>query len=369
MRKTFLIAIILSLCLSRCVFAQEVTVTGMGTDKDGAIRDASRQAVEQVIGTFIDSRTLMRDLLIEMDEVCKKSQGFVKKIQILKEDRLNDSTYRVTARIDVDTDPNGKLIDEITMLMRLNDPRIAIIIFDDGNSSTRNEIAESLLAEKLLDMNFSHILHADQVIRLNDTELLNSIAEGRRGLFTGKRDNATDYLVVGQCKRISGPVKVAPFSTNNTAMKDSLLQVTRSNLKIDVIKYDTGEYIGTFTAQGKGLNIDKEQANILADSEALKVAAEKLGDTFKKFSAKPSNALTFTVIAGSATKLDAALNSLRSIGTIDNIQIREQAGNKIVLSIETANRPHEIVAMLKGRVKFGVVVEKMTASGCTLRIP
>lgn len=100
----------------------------------------------------------------------------------------------------------------------------------------------------------------------------------------------------------------------------------------------------------------------------MKVAAERLGDTFKKFSAKSSNGLTFTITADSESKLDQILNVLRSIGVIDNIQIREQEGNKIVLSVETASRPHEVVELLKNRTKLGVFVENMSDSGCKLRI-
>ena len=32
---------------------------GVGPDKNSALRDASRNAVEQVVGTFIDSKTLI----------------------------------------------------------------------------------------------------------------------------------------------------------------------------------------------------------------------------------------------------------------------------------------------------------------------
>lgn len=365
MVKMFLIGAIISLLIFNNASAQEVTVTGMGTDKDSAIRDATRLAVEQVVGTFIDSRTLMENLLIQMDEVYKKSQGYVRRIQIINESRIDKSTYRVTAKIDVDTSPNSKLIDEITMLMRLNDPRIAVVVFDDGQ--LRNESAESILIERLLNMNFSHVLHSEQVIKQNDTELLNNIISGEKGLFKGRKDNATDYLIVGKCTRISSPVQVPEYAASG-GMIDSSLKCIRSSFKVDVIKYDTGEYIGTFLAESKGIGNTDETARKTADNAALKVAAERLGDTFKKFSAKSSNGLTFTITADSESKLDQILNSLRSIGVIDNIQIREQEGNKIVLSIETASRPHEVVELLKSRTKFGVFVENMSASGCKLRI-
>ena len=355
--KRFLVGMILSLCFFGSVSAQEVTVTGMGVDKDSAIRDATRLAVEQVVGAFIDSRTLMEDLRIQMDTVYKKSQGFVKRIQILSESHLNNSTYRVTAKIDVDTNPNSKLIDEITMLMRLNDPRITVIVFDAGQ--LRNESAEGILIDKLLSMNFSHVLHPSQVLKQN---------LDANGIFSGERDNSADYLVIGRCSRISNPIKATDYSTGIGTIIDSPLHLCQASFKIDVIKYDTGEYIGSFVTEGKGFGNNTDSANRAADNNALSVAAEKLSDTFKKFSAKTSNGLNFIITADSSAKFEEILNALRSIGTIDNIQIREQTSDKLVLSIETASRPYEVVSMLKSRTKLGVAVEKMSANECKLRI-
>lgn len=47
------------LLIGNTALAQVTTVDGVGMDKDSAVRDAMRNAVENVIGTFIDSRTLV----------------------------------------------------------------------------------------------------------------------------------------------------------------------------------------------------------------------------------------------------------------------------------------------------------------------
>ena len=169
MKKRLLLGALLGLCTwIHPVSAQEVTVVGMGMDKDSAIRDASRLAVEQVVGTYLDSRTLMENLVIRLDEVYKKSRGFVKKITVLEEGRVDASTYRVQARIDVDTNPNAELMDELTMLMRLNDPRIAVVVLNSTSNGhpSHNENAESALNSKLLEMGFNHVVDADHVIKL-----------------------------------------------------------------------------------------------------------------------------------------------------------------------------------------------------------
>ena len=51
-----------ALCLfSAPAAAQSVVVDGVGADERAALIDASRAAVEQVAGTFIDSRTLVEN--------------------------------------------------------------------------------------------------------------------------------------------------------------------------------------------------------------------------------------------------------------------------------------------------------------------
>ena len=196
-----IIAVIAGVCFFslKTVMAQEVTVTGMGTDRDGALRDASRRAVEQVVGTFISSQTLMKDFAIELDEVYKNSQGFVKHVMVLNESRLNDATYKVTAKVDVDTNPDAKLMDTLTMIMRLNDPRIVVAVLErnDEGQVVHNALAESTLNSRLLADGFSHVLDAAQVADLQNVPLLKNLYEGKRGELLGEADHAADFLVIG----------------------------------------------------------------------------------------------------------------------------------------------------------------------------
>lgn len=368
MFKKFLSATIAFCCIFFCeVSAQEVVVTGMGADKSEALRDASRLAVEQVVGTFIDSRTLMKDLMIQLDEVYKKSQGYVKGIQILKEEKLGDNLYRVQARIDVDTSPDGKLVDEITMLMQLNDPRIVVFVFDmKANAATRYEIAEEILNEKLLEMNFSHVLNSAVVVKQNDAALLNNLSKNKPELFKGKKDNAADYLVIGKYSKITNDISIPNYG--GSGLKSTGLMNSRTTLKVEVLKYDTGEIVGTFTAEGNGVGNTGEVAELESIKNAAAVAAEKLADTFKKFSSKTTQAITFTITATSESKLNQIISELRGLGIIDNVLIREQKRTKAVLAVESAQKPNSIVTALKGRTTLRISVVSITNSTCKLEV-
>lgn len=347
------------------VAAQEVTVIGMGADKNEALRDASRLAIEQVVGTYIDSRTLMKDLMIQLDEVFKKSNGYIKNIQILKEEKLNNSLYRVQAKIDVDTTPDGKLIDELTMLMQLNDPRIAVLVFKkENNYSVRDEFAEEILNEKLIAMNFSHVLSGATVSRLGNNTLLQNLISNPNGNFSGSNDNAADYLVIGKYSSISNPVKVPTYE----GMKSTDFYNVKTALNVEVVKYDTGEIVGTFTANGAAVANSSDDAKHDSTTKASSIAAEKLAETFKKFSSKSTQGITFTITATNDSKLQQIINELRALGMIDSVYIREQNKNSAVLSVESAQKPNTIVTALKGRTYLKIVVESITNSACKLKV-
>ncbi len=198
MKKFFGIFAILTLA-TRIGFAQPVTVDGVGVDRDSAIRDAKRNAVEMAVGTFISSNTLVNQAVLVLDEIYTKSQGFVRDVSILNESYSSD-LYRVTARVDVDTNPDSALISELNMLMALNDPRIAVIVLQDKNGATANdEITETTLNDRLLQLGFSHVVDANLVAKLQNSSLLNSVYNGDRRLISENGNRyAIDYLVLGK---------------------------------------------------------------------------------------------------------------------------------------------------------------------------
>ena len=140
--------------------AQMVTVEGYGPDRGSALRDAERLAVENVIGTFIDSKTLVSQGQVALDEIYAKATGFVRNSTVISEGATADG-YKVQATVDVDTNGNSALVNQLTAIMRLNDPRIAVVILDHGQ---RSDWCEAVINERLIDMGFSHVVDANMVL-------------------------------------------------------------------------------------------------------------------------------------------------------------------------------------------------------------
>ena len=131
--KTILcICCLLSLLSVHVAFGQVTTVKGVGADKNSAIRDATRNAVEQVVGMYIDSKTIVSENQVVLDDIYAKSQGFVKNVEVLKSRQVGGQ-WEVTAKVDVDTNPNSQLMNRIAMIAQLDDPRIGVIISYHAN--------------------------------------------------------------------------------------------------------------------------------------------------------------------------------------------------------------------------------------------
>ena len=340
------------------VQAQEVTVTGMGANREEAIRNASRRAVEQVVGTFIDSKTLMENLSIRLDEVYKKSQGFVKNIQILSENKIDNSNYKVQAKIDVDTNPNADLMNSLTLLMQLNDPRIAVVILQQGTSEHETE-AETAINSKLLEMGFSHVVDAGHIIKLQDANLLRSIFNGQADV-KGNLDNSIDHLIVGESKVRATRETVPDFYSGKSI--DTPLVSSNAALNIKVLKYDTGDLIANFTSKGVGRGNSGDNALEQAIDKAADDAAQKIESTFKKFAAKSSVGIQVNVSAEDYELVEALADELRALGSVDAVHVRSHNNNRAVLEIDSSQKPHEIVRLLRQHTKLNIFVEKISDS-------
>lgn len=367
------------LCITNTAVAQVTTVEGVGVDKDSAVRDAMRNAVENVVGTFIDSRTLVDKSVVALDEVYAKSQGFVKNIKVLREGQ-SGSEYKVTAQIDVDTNPDSQLMDRLNMIMLLNDPRIAVVVlkndlssqettvgedFDAGLAYTDNaaqsknsEIIETAFNEKLIDLGFSHVVDANLVAKLKNSNLLNSIYNGNTQLVESIDNFGVDYLVLGKstttAERIRLPNKEGAYTDTN-------LTTGRVNLNVKIIKFSTGDIVEAFSTDGQAVSNGADNARLAASQNAAKEAAKKLEVRFKKIGAKTViNGIQLLVAADDESIIEELIGDLRSMQGINNIYVREKNRVKVVLEIDSSQKPHVIIQMLKQSSKLSIFVEKMS---------
>ena len=359
------------LLMASVAFAQEVTVDGVGVDKDSAVRDAMRNAVENVIGTYIDSRTLVDKSVVALDEIYAKSQGFVKNINILNENRYGGE-YRVTARIDVDTNPNAQLMSKLNMIMLLNDPRIAVVVvektIDENMGGTRlsiDDVTESVMNEKLLDMGFTHIVDPQVVAKLKVSSIISGFFNGENN-FVDEGDNyGIDYLVLGKANTAASKIMLPGKEGSNV---ETLLTTGRADLSIRIIKFDTGDIVSTYNVEGQAV----DNSGAFATKKALKVAAvkacEKIETSFKKIAAQTFSGIKFIVTASDESIIEDLVSGLRKTKGVQNVIVRDKNGEKTILEVESAQKPHILIKALRDKSGLGIFVEKISNSSVELNV-
>ncbi len=100
--------------------------------RDDAIKDALRKAVEQKVGTIIESSTITQNFEMIEDKIYARSQGFVKEFRVLSEGE-KDGVYQVNIRAVVLA---GKIRDDINagllVIRGKNVPRVLVMMSEQN---------------------------------------------------------------------------------------------------------------------------------------------------------------------------------------------------------------------------------------------
>ena len=289
MMKKLWIILLIVMSLNCTAFAKEVTIDGYGRNRDEAIKNAERNAVEYVVGNFVDSQTLVENAIVKLDEIYLHAKGFVNGLTILNESKTSDGGYKVNARMNVESEANTSLLSQLEAVMRLNDPRITVIMLKDrASAGTHDELAEDALIEKLLDIGFNHVVDADIVANLENARLLERIYNGEKGLVGVGDSYGADYLVLGVTHASANPIKLPNYGAGGGYIEHPM-NVGSADITAKIIKLTTGDIVGNFSVSGRGNDISDDTAERKAIRIAAEKAAAELENKFKKLSMSVRN--------------------------------------------------------------------------------
>jgi len=240
---TSLFVFVLALFSSRAM-AAEVTASGEGPTRDQAIKAAMRYAVEQGIGTFVKSETMVQNMQLIDDKIFSHSKGYVTNYTVVKEEK-SDGMVRVTIKATVD---NKILKDDIEALgiLRKNvgNPRILVAY------STKGESAPALKGKDFVDEIYNGIVEAltDRQFRVVDKraseKFSQQVAETHE--IDVDLNKAAAFGLQYQAEytlyyNVSGEVKEGAVSTGvKLRVKSQLIDNTRSQIVTSKVVEVTG---------------------------------------------------------------------------------------------------------------------------------
>lgn len=284
---------VLLLCVPM-VYGETVTTVGQAPIIDSndtqarlkAIEDARRAAVEQGVGTLIDSQTKVANFEVLQDRIYSRASGYVTNYSILSEGKTPDGfMYTVTIRADVQTASIKNDLRAIGILMaQVGNPRFMAVYLPETRSSAyrhsrvvraAEQAINGIFARKgfiVLDRMFINNVYneIEQAGRIDvDIDDLSALALKHRADLLLVYDVHAARKVGGRSKYFSGIIveialrAVAPATADLIAQKSGDLYVR--------------------TIKTAGSYYDNMQAAKAADTVGKAVAEALIGDTLAYF--------------------------------------------------------------------------------------
>lgn len=242
------------------------TAGGRAMARDAAIWDALRQAVEQALGAFIQSESIVENYQLISDNIFSKTAGYIQKYHILEE-VSQGGLYRVKIKAYV---VSGKLENDLAaiglLILQKHKPRVMVVIAEQHLARRRvsHPAGETEIIRKLIKKGFK-IVDQSQVkkIRYNDQVRAALAGDNKTAAKIGLQYGA-EVIIVGEA--------FSEFATSGGVLGSMIS--CRARVEARALRTDTGEIIAADGKHAAGIDISEN----IAGKKALQNAGGQLGD-------------------------------------------------------------------------------------------
>ena len=348
--KKFLIGALTIFTLSAPVASAEVvTVQGMGMTEDAAIQDAKRNAVEKVVGTYLQAESRMQDLELVFDAVNTRTQGYVKSCKVISK-KITGDTVNIVAQVDVSSEPGSEFMKDIEVVMNLRDPRLAVVVEhygDDGGENFKSYTAmcTAAIREELAKRGFTHVVDNPQNV---------------------------DYIVVGNLT--VGKSKAVTIPNWNDISNPQMTQVETGLSKSEAImdckikKFDTDEIIGEFHSTGSNLGAASGELDNQAVVKLAGNAAQEVRTIFNREASKVFSSVKVIAQVNDGEKILDLEEYLRQTQGVTGVYMRSFSGGKCIIDVSTGLSPQNLYRVLSAVMKAELPIKLQGFSSTVLEI-
>ncbi|MCL7489066.1 MAG: hypothetical protein M8357_12940 [Desulfobulbaceae bacterium] len=248
---------------------------------DALLDDARKQAIEKVVGIYVDSRSLVENYSLIEDNVLTQTRGFIKQILQKSDPWLGEDGFmHILIKAEVYTSKAENALREMSRMQRVRlireagNPRISVAITvrdserDAFTEPERSPIAENILKEHI--SSFGYRVWSEEVARESN------LANAEKSLVTGQADQAAYYAHrQGSDFAILGEVKFKPI---NLTLKTSGIEINKFTITSWTVKCldsATGEelYFNNKIPARRSWN---------SEDEALMAIGQLIGEEFSR---------------------------------------------------------------------------------------
>lgn len=303
----------------------EAAVRGAGPEalqlaKDEAINRAQRRAIEQGVGTIVDSETMVENFQLLADKVLSQVKGYITGFKVIKDNNGEGGVYSVTIEATVALAQLEKDVRALNIIKeKKNNPRMMVAIreyFEDpvygADFAKGGAVAQTAMEKELLRLDFP-LVDRGQMGAINERDTQTAYNDPAKAAALGKRFGA-EVVIVGEATSAqmdqSNPHGVAVYHCD-------------AQISAKAIKTDNAQIIASESVTS-GRVVKGGRAT--AAKEALRIAGEKLASAMRnqileKWRSEAFNTVSIQIIASHATndrrralqKDLAAIRGVRSV--------------------------------------------------------
>ncbi|OGC06181.1 hypothetical protein A2V82_11925 [candidate division KSB1 bacterium RBG_16_48_16] len=350
-----------------------ITYNDVAAARDRAIDDALRKAVEQTLGTYIDSQTRVQNYMVVEDRILSWSRGYVSNYQITSELKKTPELYEVRMLATVNTSDLQRDADAVrNLIMSMGNPRV-MILFDEQNIGQSYDkyyyfdvdmtASETAMMNKFLEKDFQVV--DPTTVRQNKERdaILAAINGDNKAAASLALKQDAEVVITGKA--------VAKVATgiNLAGMKSC-----QANLTARVIDADVGTVIATGSQHAAYPHIDEVTGGTLAIEKAAKALSD---DLISKILAKwqsrfyDLNTVKISVMGlASYTQASDFKNALQYTARgVKNVFQRDLSGGTAEFDIQITGNAEQLARELDQRQigDFAVAVIGASANKVTLR--
>ncbi|RKX69190.1 hypothetical protein DRP53_08935 [candidate division WOR-3 bacterium] len=344
---------------TREIFADGVAAITATVDiaRDHAIADALRKAIERGVGTFLDSKTLVRNHILLKDEIYSKARGYISSYRIIDEGE-EENLYRVKVLAKVKVANLKDDLEAIGLLLREKGrPRIMVVIkeFREGSERWDKRVIEfsdieTMIIEKFAEKGFP-VVDAATVKRNLRVEQIRCMLQGdnKTAALIGLKAGA-EIIVTGKAM-LSEEEKSIPYA-------QGARRFYQTKINCRAINTETAEVL-TAASITKDLPFSEESSKREAAEE---ISRGLIKDILGKWQREENVTQIYIAGAEYSEILKLKSNIHKKIRGVSKVIQRDLTGDLAILEVLSTTSSQEILDDL-GSIDLGVDLKIKAFSG------
>lgn len=308
--------------------------------KAGALAAAQRHAVEQVVGVFVSGRTQVRQAVAIQQKVLSRTQGFIKRYEILKEGREGDY-WKTKIRAVVLVQDISMLLNELKIVRRPKTMARAVVIMRDSNDAEQGvyRALKRSSALILIDKPKDSLNTEEKAAKQSRGEL--GGADEQSAIELGKH-LGVDIIIFGNAQA---------YKMEGISQLGSGFVPYRSRVTLRAVASSNGQLLAESSHEASGI----DPVESISIQKAFSTAGELAGQDIigpLEAALKSEVAVTVKVTSLKGIKqLRKLQDTIRNVGGVEEVVLERYARGDADLSVYTEDLSGEELAASILRVK------------------